>query len=477
MVQMNMMIIKSVLVTLAVSAAISSCGKSDGAKTDGTAGGQTVTFPDYSGLTVKTLEEKSPRVYWGFDNKWHDIASSANRPKWEYTREHLTGFYTNFIDMWCMNFQNSKTAGETCKELYETFVNKNAFFEATMETKVNDGANGYNNEETDRRTIDQLTSAGFNVDYASVNYMTVASKDYCKQRMNLIATYKGTRKCFYLCGPWTMNGSIFNDKDALEMAGWGDGIETDGPLGFWYSNQGKMKECSYSIVKYMKSKNLETAIMLAPYSADVSGYTATTKFLQVSKDCVLGHEDNNAAPEIWTLWMYGSGGLELFPETTSDETGNVVPANTATGVAWWLLKHLNEFPKASASNATDAGNGVYSASVENGKTIEIPVTFSNGNCPGVELSPVLRAVYDTSNPDWDVMFKVGSTGISNSMIFNGGFNCINSYRITCAKPLTVTACFRPKKASASLTVSFEAMSNLSNTASKKTVMTLKLTGK
>ena len=262
---------RSTLACIFVILAACACGKKDPEGKE-TPQKEQVTFEDHSGKTVKTLKERKALVYWGWDTRWHEITDKANRDKWNYVRENLTGFYTNFIDMWCMVYQNSKTAAETCKALYETFEGKSAFFEATMETRVNDSEVGYNNEETDRRTIDLLTDAGFSVDYASVNYMTVANAAYCKERMKLVATYRGNRKCYYLCGPWCFGGDISKDKDAMEMCTWGDGTQTDGPLGFWFSNQNKMRETSYSIVKHMWKIGKETAIMLAPYHAGVAGY-------------------------------------------------------------------------------------------------------------------------------------------------------------------------------------------------------------
>ena len=132
----------------------------------------------------------------------------------------------------------------------------------------------------------------------------------------------------------------------------------------------------------------ETAIMLAPYYAGIDAYDPRKDFLRVSKDCVLGHEDAGAMPQIWTLWMYGAGGMDLFPECTS--TGGIEEAAcSGTGVAWWLLKHLNEFPVLNyGGEATES----VKADVPKGEVVKLSLAFSNRNCPSVELAPVLRAV-------------------------------------------------------------------------------------
>lgn len=463
---------RSTLACIFVILAACACGKKDPEGKE-TPQKEQVTFEDHSGKTVKTLKERKALVYWGWDTRWHEITDKANRDKWNYVRENLTGFYTNFIDMWCMVYQNPKSAAETCKALYETFEGKSAFFEATMETRVNDSEVGYNNEETDRRTIDLLTDAGFSVDYASVNYMTVANAAYCKERMKLVATYRGNRKCYYLCGPWCFGGDISKDKDAMEMCTWGDGTQTDGPLGFWFSNQNKMRETSYSIVKHMWKIGKETAIMLAPYHAGVAGYKSRNDFLKVSKDCVLGHEDAGAMPELWTLWMYGADGMDLFPECTG--TGSTAaPACTGTGVAWWLLKHLSEFPTLNCEGKAVSGQA--SVGVKAGETTKITLTFSNSNCPSVELAPVLRAVMDTKAKGWHYKFVRHSndSDVTNDIVFNGGLECKGKLRIMQTAPLTIDLYVKADEGASPLSIDIEAMSNISNTVNRKVVGTISL---
>lgn len=432
-----------------------------------------------AGQAVTTLPDRAVRVYWGFDNKWHSITNKQTYKYWDYTRRNLTGFYTNFIDMWCMVYQNKESAEQTCKDLYDTFVNKNAFFEATMEIRVNSGENGYNDLTTDRRTIDLLTGAGFNVDYTSVNYMKVNDEANCKTRINLMRTYKGNRKCLYLNGPWTMNGNVLTDQESKTMSAWCDGFSTDGPLGFWYNDYNGMVEASYSVVKYMQSQKKETAIMLAPYAAGVSGYQSTRDFLAVSKKCVLGHEDHNAAPELWTLWMYGSDGLKLFPESSKNADGEDVPQNTATGVAYWLLKHLNEFPVLSVGSPATSGSSAdaYELEVKAGQTVKVPVVVSNGNCSQVELSPVIRALFDTKTADWDIRFELNGTDVTKDVALNGGVNCIGRYRLSKGHDDKLNVVVKALRTGASIDVKLQVMSNLANTVNKRELAVLKLKSK
>lgn len=412
------------------------------------------TLPDNS--TVKTLPDRSPSVYYGFMSKFNETADPKNYNQWDYTRQNLTGFYTNFIDMWQMQYQNTVDANVTCKNLANAFSSKRAFFEATMETKVNDDPNGAINIDTDKGMLDLLTNAGFNVDYASVNYMNVRGKAACMQHINNLKSYDGNRKVLYLCGPWEFNGDITSSSDALTMASWTDGIATDGPLGYWYVNQGNMQQCSYSIVKAMNEENKESAIMLCPYSVEQKGYNPAQDFLTVAKNCVLGHEDNGAAPQIWTLWMYGGDEINnfpQFPESTTDENGEDVPSNTATGVAYWLLKHLNTLPTTKVTNADDN---------------IITVEFTNEGNSSIELSPVIRAIEDSGTSNFKLSFFIGNQDITKEIVYNGGYNCVGTSRISRENPLTLTIKAVPQKKSATGTLNLEIMSNFTNTINKTT---------
>lgn len=432
---------------------------------------------------ITILPEREVKVYFGVPGKWHSWTNKYDWEKWDYVRNNLTGFYTNFIDMWMMSFQNNQeTAAETCKKLYEAFGNKSCFFETSMETQVNSSTNGFNNEISDRRSIDLLTDAGFSIDYASVNYLDVNKKEDCLSRINLIRTYKGDRKCLSLYGPWGFNGNISSDAfedniRARECTSWCDGIETDGPLGFWVSDQGKMKSGSYSIVKYAQSISKESTVMLSPYSAGVPTYDMDRDFLRVSKQCVMDHEDNNAAPDIWAMWLYGGEEpmtLNAFPEYELDDNGDIRTVNTTTGVAYWLLKHLKEFPvlKAGAQGISQENNHI-TLDLKNGNEINIPIEISNSNLSAVELSPVIRAIIDKNDTDWDISFFIKGKDVTDNFIYEGGMNFIQEYRLTQDNKIIVdmNVAYKGDEKDGN-TIRFEVMSNISNTKNKKELLVI-----
>lgn len=428
---------------------------------------------------ASVLPEREVKVYIGISNGWHSTDSIQNYSKWDYVRHNATGLYTNFIEMWKCFYQNKVNTQTSCNDMRKAFIKGGCFFETSMETKLNTGVNGFNNDSSDRRSLDFLTRANFDVQYTSLNYGVNAD------RVSLLRTYKGNRKCFYLAAPWRYGGDIFSNNattnatvraDILTT----DGFETDGPLGYWYNNQAGMREGSYSLVKYANYFNVESAVMLAPYDAGITGYSSLTDFLTVSKQCVLGHEDNNAAPDIWTIWTYGNDiALPNFPESIVNAEGEVEAANTKMGVAYWLLKHLNNFPKVEVKANSLVGNGA-NLKIINDSVSEIemnkdgqctlPIVISNDYQPQIEISPLLSAIIDNNGIDWNINFLLSGKIVTLNMLVRGGINCINDLRLSKGVKLDLALQISPKSTIQNpnpVVVNLQCMSNVSNTKNKK----------
>jgi len=429
---------------------------------------------------VTILPDKEVKVYFAASSYWTDQENPLNYSKWSYVRENADGYYASFVAMWILYYQNKgKAPLQSCIDMRKAFKKGGFFFETSMETSVNSGVNGFNNDSSDRRSIDLLTKAGFTIEYASLNYGVSAD------RVASLRTYKGSRKVLCLSAPWKLSGNIISDANLGNQQQrtnilTTDGTQTDGPLGFWFNNDRGMREASYSCVKFVRKYNLEAAIMLAPYSVDVPGYNAANDYLTVSKECVLGHEDNNAAPEIWTIWTYKSpADLALFPESEVNGDGEVYAPNTKAGVAYWLLKHLKNFPNI-ACNQTGKVNNDVTVTLTNDSIVGVqltknvqysmPILISNDNQPQIEISPVIRAVLNEAANDWIVSFWIGTKDVTDKMIYSGGLNCIESLRLTKTNRLTLTMQIKSRSTVASpapLTINLQSMANLSNTKNKK----------
>ena len=127
---------------------------------------------------------------------------------------------------------------------------------------------------------------------------------------------------------------------------------------------------------------------------------------------------------------------------------------------------MKEFP---VLNYDGKATEAVKVDVKKGKTVKISLAFSNRNCPAVELAPVLRAVFDTKASGWQYKF------VTDDIVFHGGLNCIKDLRIQDTNPLYVDLYVRASEDAAPLSIDIEAMSNVSNTASKKTIGRLTLT--
>lgn len=192
---------------------------------------------------VKELPERQVKVYMGVSGKWHQMADPANYDKWSYVRTNADGFYTNFIAMWINSYQNQKDPQESVNNIQKAFVKNGAFFETSMEEKVNNAPYGGNNEETDKKYLDLLTKGGFSVDYTSLNY------GISSQRVTTLQTYKGDRECLLLAAPWFVGGNVTSNggrdnKQLRENILATDGMQTDG---LWDFGMAMSKGCGKAV--------------------------------------------------------------------------------------------------------------------------------------------------------------------------------------------------------------------------------------
>jgi len=420
------------------------------------------------------LPQRKTQVYFGAADYWSQQADPANYSQWNYVRTTADGFYTNFIIMW--NNNQTSTPQQNINNMRTAFTHNGCFFETSLETEVNSSPNGANNQSTDENSINMLSTGGFNVNNTSLNYGVDAG------RVNTLKTYDYNRTCMALEGAWTFGGDLngntgSNNAQVRQDILATDGVELDGPMGFWYDDSGSIKEGTYSAVQYAHSHGLIAAVMLAPYDAGQTAYNATDDFLSTSKQCVMNCEDNNAAPDIWTIWTYGEGaGEPLFPESTTIN-GQPAPANTMMGVGYWLLKHLNDLPQVQVPNTGSVGNNTSVNIVDNshaqvtmntlGDTTSfytMPVVFSNTPDPQIEISPVIGAAITGDTTDWKVTFTVGGQDVTTNVLNNGGLNCVGAKRITNANNLTLNVNIKALNQSAQpITINFTTTSNIGNT--------------
>jgi len=404
---------------------------------------------------------QNTQVYIGLADYWTQQADPANYSLWTYTRTNADGFYSNFI---ILNNNNATSNGQqNINNMHAAFVKNGCFFETSTETTDN------NSQTSDQTSINMLTTGGFNVNMSSLNY------GYDAGRVSFLRTYQNTRPCLAIEGAWAFGGDINNSTNAQVRSDIlnEDGVELDGPMGFWYTNYNNIQSATYSAVQFAHAHSLKACVMLATYDGGQPGYDANSKFFSTSKDCVLKCEDNNAAPDIWAIWTYGEGPNEpAFPESTTT-AGVTSPANTMTGVGYWLLKHLNNLPKVQVATTGAVGNNTTVTNVNATQSTlsmntvgdttsfySMPVTFSNAPDPAIEISPVISASLTGDTGNWQVTFSVGSQDVTTDVVTNGGLNCIGTKRISNGANLTLNVNIKALNQSAQpLTITMKTISN------------------
>ncbi len=359
-----------------------------------------------------------PEVYVGVaDNRMDQL---KNPDQWKFVRQNADGFYINFIEMDRIYKQEDLDA------YAKLFTHKNALIESDMNSTA-DNERGY---------IDRLQKAGFTIPYTSLNYGWSKERQDVLKNTALLPGQK-PRICLVQVGPWCVGGNI--EADALNGASsnslyrsnaqQADGLSTDGPLGFWLSDQGGMKAGSYSMVKYAHKLGKKALVMLCPYGAGIAKYN-TGMFLDLGMSCVREHEDNDADPDIWSVFEYATA----FPAVPEQKEGK--PFNSTTGMAYYIIKHiqgeagtLNLFTADQSSKCI--GKGIFAAANPSArKTIVIKSSARKGTKYHYSISAanlsswcdyaaVLKAKVSGNTKAWTLQLKRDGLDITREVTGNG----------------------------------------------------------
>jgi hypothetical protein len=387
-----------------------------------------------SAVLIPIASARAQEVYVGIADQWSDLI--ANGDQWQYVRQNADGFYVNFIEM---NWVAKNDHGMNPAQLARTaalFAHKNAYFESDYKLDGQD-------ETADDRDIDLLQSAGFTVPYTSLN------TGWDERRYRNLKNYhllprQPARLSIVQNGPWTINGDIKGDISTgglftnAEYRHWfdqADGISTDGPLGYWFYDPGigfnKMQRGSYSMVKYAHAQGKTAVVMLCPYGAGISQYDAAAMFVSTGEDCVRGHEDNDAEPEIYDVFEYATS-IGAVPE----QTGGIPAKNSTTALAYYLIQHIRGVPGALRMSVGSANASTIrlKRTVAPGTVFHYRLNIAN-NSTFLDFAAVLRATANLPDKSWTTRFELKGKDISAD-VFGRGFTFYRGDRIN---PATSTA--------------------------------------
>jgi len=432
---------------------------------------------------VSGIPERRTPVYFGTvdegpkldgDGQMAKLSDPANYSQWEYVRTHADGYVQCFITMDGNNHRATPLAN--LQAMAAAFTNKGCYYAASTETSVQ-ASGDPESDAVDRANIDSLIKAGFNVTSAAINYGTNPT------RTATLRTYKGTRPCLQLWGPWGFGGDINSNYSANALVRSDilatDGISFDGPMGLWYGDLDQMREGAYSAVAFAHANGKLASMDPAPsgFFGDPNYAPPATNFFPTAKSCVMSFEDHNDALDEWDLYLYQYSGTPIFPEVTV-QNGTNVPANSQTGFAYWLIRHLNTLPQMSvaytgnvANNTMVTADNTHAQITMNTKgdtttTYSMKINFSNKPDTAIELSPVISAAVTGSTADWQVSFNVGTTDVT-SYVLGTGLNCVGPARLhsNFTFPLTMTVKALTPTAQP-ISINFVTAANISNTGNK-----------
>lgn len=369
-------------------------------------------------LSMRPLHAQ--QVYIGSANGWHQMIDHPNQ--WNYVRHNADGFYVNFIEL-----LHADTP--TMARLSPLFTHRNAYFESDSRYTGLGGFpdGGQFSLDLQTKEMSYLLEGGFQVPYTSLNYGFDLPKAAALRRQGL--KDGASRPCFAQYGPWEFGGDLTTDFKANARIrteiGLAEGATTDGPLSLWAADQGKMRAGSLSLVKYAHNLKKNAAVMVAPYDLK-----PRSLWLQIAQDCVRQHEDAGAKPDIWIVFEYATD-TPTLPETNADGT----PANTITGMAYWLIHHLHD----PAHAAT-----IEPASLPSTKERTFVVRNTSTT---IDLCPALFARVEDAHHDWDVRFRLDGKDITSAVISREGLAFTGHLRLWPGDARRVVVTMTPRKQS------------------------------
>jgi len=363
-------------------------------------------------------------VYIGSANGWRQMIDHPEQ--WTYVRQNANGFYVNFIEL-------LHTDAATMARLSPLFTHRNAFFESDSRY---DGLGGFPDggkfsSDLQKTELSYLLDGGFTVPYTSLNYGFDDPKAADLRHQGLPTGT--TRACFAQYGPWTIGGNLAagvltnaHKRTEIDRA---DGVTTDGPLSLWVADQGKMRTGSFSIVKYAHALKKTAAVMVSPYNLK-----PRSLWLKTAQDCVRAHEDASAKPDIWIVFEYATD-TPTLPETDADGK----PANTITGMAYWLLHHLHDPDHAARIEPQTPPCPAEQAFIV------------RNTSPTIDLCPALIARVDDPARAWNVRFQLDGRDITREVTNEDGLAFTGKLRLWPGDSQRIIVTTRPRKAGQSST--------------------------
>jgi hypothetical protein len=289
------------------------------------------------------------KVYVGTAGYIAEITKHLDQ--WVYVQQNADGFYANFIMLDSVIEHTSALSSAELEMICRAFVSHAAYLESDIRTPIlgipTSGGSGAHDSTSVRREqeyIRALHNAGCKVLYTSLNYGWSADRAHNLTGYELQPD-EGRRLNFVQTGAWVFNGDIKGppkgedrnySQEVRDYILQSDGISTDGPMGFWKTDFGKIREATISLVKFAHANSRRAMVMIAPYGANQTTYDPNTEFLTQAKSVIHTLEVANQIPDIYVVFEYATP-IHAVPEEIRGQL-----TNTTMGVAYWLIHHIHD---------------------------------------------------------------------------------------------------------------------------------------
>jgi hypothetical protein len=223
--------------------------------------------------------------------------------------------------------------------------------------------------------------------------------------------------------------------DKLDFLTMGSGTSVDAPTQLYVQRPDKYRQTIFDAISYSHSKNKGFMYLISPN-------TSGADFLAHAQRIVRDLEDRNLEPEFYAVELYGLRPYTLTPETVVNAQGKRVSANTITGVAHWLIKHLRadeqeldlwintpqgNFDKGTTrTSGTSPGLNLANWTGSNGTWTA--TLNAHNRSTWLELSPMLKGGVSGLPAGWTVTYSIAGKNISAASLA-AGLAYVGTYRL------------------------------------------------
>jgi hypothetical protein len=356
------------------------------------------------GLALTSTPARAEQVFFGVSDRWQDLVTDASQ--WTYVQKHADGFYINFLMLNRAIHNQHGVSLATLSQTCALFATHTAYIESDMRA-------GEASTEREQQYIQVLHQAGCKVAYSSLNYGWSPDRAQNLSTFELNAS-ESRRLNFVQVAPWLINGDIsgpsmasrpgYNEKVRGYILA-ADGFSTDGPLGYFATDFAHFRAGEISLVRFAHQNGKKAVIMISPYGAKVraDAYDPTRDLLATGQALVRMHETEHAVPDIWAILQYATD-IVTTPEQIDGK-----PANTVTGLAYWLIQHVHDPGRVAKLKLAAPAGGATSADV----TLRNESTW-------LDLAPVLHLTLHDAGGRYAATLRYDGRDITEQAASAGG---------------------------------------------------------